>query len=46
MPNENREISAHDLEEQINQFFIRAITHAFKTWRHMIRLHREAKEAL
>lgn len=46
MAAENENISAYDTEAQINQFFIRVITHAFKTWRHMMRLHRDAKQEL
>lgn len=39
-------ISAEQMESQINGFYIRVITHAFKTWRHMIRIHREARAEL
>lgn len=46
MASEHDEISAEMLESQINQFYIRVITHAFKTWRQMLRVHREARESL
>lgn len=32
----------YDLREQINQWYIRVITHAFKTWRYALKYHDEA----
>lgn len=39
-------VSVELTRAQINQFYIRVITHAFKTWRHMIRIHETATEGL